>query len=120
MDFILKKKLDSRLYKTLHKVYSANYDNIGQLTNDEFNEFIVVLVKSGLIQTEIRELLERSIDGEENEFKKFIRDNQHVEHSMLTIVLLMMFGMIFTFFLIRLLYHSELLVMKKLSFVHFF
>ncbi len=102
MDFILKKKLDNRLYKTLHKVYSEEYDNIGHLTNDEFNEFIIVLVKSGLNQTEIRELLERSVDGEENEFKQFIRDNQHVEHSILTIISLVIFGIIFTFCLIRL------------------
>lgn len=102
MDFVLKKKLDDKLYKTLHKVYNTEYENTGKLDNDDFNEYLVILVKSGLSQDEIKDLLRRTIKGEDNEFKNYLNSDLTSTNSVFDIVFLTFFGIIFTFFLIKL------------------
>ena len=103
MDFIIKKKLDIRLYKTLHKIYNVDYDDIGKLDDDDFNEYIIVLVKSGLKKDEIKDLILRSIDGEDNELKYYInKTNITSSNSIFDIIFLIFFGIIFTYALIKL------------------
>ena len=102
MDFILKKKLDDKFYKTLHKVYNMEYDDTGDINNDEFNEYLLILVKSGLSQTEIKNLLHKTVNGEDNEFKYYLNNDLTSTNSIFDIVFLVLFGIIFTLFTIKL------------------
>ena len=103
MDFIIKKKLDIRLYKTLNKIYDLDYDYVGKLDDEDFNEYIVILVKSGLKKDEIKDLIIRTIDGEDNELKYFINNNKITStNSVYDIIFLILFGIIFMYALIKL------------------
>lgn len=103
MDFIIKKKLDIKLYKTLNKIYDLDYDYVGKLDDDDFNQYIVILVKSGLKKDEIKDLIIRTIDGEDNELKYFINDNKITStNSVYDIIFLILFGIIFMYALIKL------------------
>lgn len=81
MDFLLKKKLNRSMYKTLHKIYEDDYDYTGKLDDKTFNEYLVVLVKSGLKKEDIKKLLNESIEGEENEFSAFINKGNELNNT---------------------------------------
>ena len=102
MDFVLKKKLDDKFYKTLHKVYNLDYEDTGVINNDDFNEYLLILVKSGLSKDEIKQLLRKTVKGEDNEFKNYLNTDLTSTNSVFDIIILVLFGIIFTLFTIKL------------------
>ena len=91
------------MYKTLNEIYDRDYEYLGKLDKQTFNEHIIPLVKSGLKKDEIRELLQKSVEGEENEFSPFIvKDNLNNTNTVFDIVLLILFGIVFTIMLFNL------------------
>jgi len=103
MDHIVIKKTDSNFYKTLNKVYNEDYYNIGNLKGVDFNEKIIILVRSGLTKDEIKELIVRGINGEDNEFSYYIDDTiKKIENSYINNIMLVLFGIVVTLMIINL------------------
>ena len=102
MEHLLIKKIDDNLYKTLNKVYDLDYYNTGKLTSKDFNEKIIILVKSGLNKEEIKDLIIRSINGEDNEFSYYIDNTRKNQNLYINNILLVLFGIIISFMIINL------------------
>lgn len=98
MEFLLKKKLNSSMHKTLNKIYNNEYIYTGKLDTNIFNEYLIILVKSGLKKDDIKKLLIQSLEGDENEFSALINKNNELNNinSFQDIICLILFGMIVT------------------------
>ena len=102
MEHLLIKKTDEKLYKTLNKVYNLDYYNTGKLNSNDFNEKIIILVKSGLNKKEIKELINRSINGEDNEFSYYVDNTRKNQNLYINNIILVLFGIIISFMIINL------------------